>query len=269
MPITPGQAEFQRAFQVSPIILTGGIAAAWPGGMLAIIQLTQPEAFATALSPGAEFNLDDAFAQFLPLPGATLVDNDIGTYPFANQQTAANAIITKPLAISLMMVCPVRDLAGYWLKFSIMGNLQQALYQHNLLGGLYSIATPSMLYSDCVMTAMRDISSGESRQPQIQWQLDFIKPLVTQQDAAQAQNTLMSKISSGTQLTPNSNGETPWSGQAPAVGNSTSGVAPSVAPSAQPPAATSTGYGAGDAAVAAPSAPAASGSNLPVVPFGM
>lgn len=201
------RTAYDVAFQVSPIILTGGIVAGTQGSALPIIALVgQAAAFAAgALLDG--FSMDDFYARFVPLPGSNVISNAIGTYPFANQQVAANAIINQPLNISLQMIAPVKQSGGYMAKLAVFTALQQSLAGHNAAGGTYSIATPSYVYTNCVMTAMTDITSGETRQQQILWQLDFVQPLISQQAATNAQNALLSKVTNG-QAT---NGA--WSGQ--------------------------------------------------------
>lgn len=228
--ITPGAVSFQLSFQISPIILTGGVAGNIAGGQLPIISLTQGNIYTTLLSGGTDLSLDDFFAQFMPLPGATLADNQVAVYPFANQQTAANAIVTQPLRVSMAMICPVRPPGGYAEKLAVLSSLQATLAQHDISGGTYTVVTPSFVYTNCIRTRWEDISNGESKQPQVMWRFDFEQPLITLQQAAGAQNNLMGKISSGTQI----NGTPNWSGAAPTVGNPGSGVAPSVVPATTP-----------------------------------
>lgn len=215
-----GQAIWKLAFQLCPIILTDGIALGLPGNMLPIIILTETLNLTAGLLSGEPGpTLDNFFANYTPMPGATLIDQDIGKYPFANQSVAANAVIAKPLAISLRMVCPVRERLGYFTKLATMIALQGALAKHNGMGGTYTISTPSFFYTNCVMLAMRDVTSGESAQVQSMWQLDFEKPLITLNDAQQAQSSLMSNLTGGSQLT----GDPPsWSSAATAIGNITS-----------------------------------------------
>lgn len=235
MSISPGRVLYTLSFRLSPIILTGGIASAMPGGILPIVALTQAVDFVFGLLQGAEdINLDQFFANFSPLPGATLIDNDIGEYPFANQAVAANAIIRNPLVISLLMISPAQGEGGFGIKLATMIALQATLAQHNALGGTYTIATPSFFYPNCVMLRMTDASSGaDMGQPQNTWRLDFRQPLLTLQDAQQAQNNLMSQISAGTQVM-GLNGGVSWSGLSPTVGNPTSIASPSIIPSSAP-----------------------------------
>lgn len=193
------RSAYNIAFQVSPIILTGGIVANTNGGALPIIALVgQAAAFVQgALTSG--FSESDFYATFVPLPGSTVISNAVGTYPFANQSVAANAIIQQPLNVSLQMIVPVKDTGGYLTKLAVFTALQQSLTAHNAAGGTYSIATPSYVYTGCIMTAMTDITSGETKQQQILWQLDFVQPLVSQQQAAAAKSGLAAKYSAGQQ----------------------------------------------------------------------
>ena len=204
---------YDLSFQVSPIILQGGIASSMPGQMLPIIGLTgQLVGLAQGLLSNG-FSMDDFFARYLPIPGGTVISNAIGTYPFANQQVAANAIIKQPLNISLLMIAPVKDTGGYLTKLALFTALVSSLENHNSAGGTYTIATPAFLYTNCVMTGMADVTSGDTKQKQIQWQLDFVKPLITSQDASIAYNGAMAKFAAGTQVTSGA-----WSGANAAIG---------------------------------------------------
>jgi hypothetical protein len=202
--INPGLIAFKMAYQLSPIVLTGGIATSL-GGALPIIALTEGalNILAGLISGGENLELDDFFAHYQPLPGGTLIRNEVAMYPFANQAVAANAIIAQPLEISLMMLCPARNTLGYFMKSATMTALQKSLSQHNGLGGTYSIATPAYLYTNCIMLNMRDVSSGDSKQAQFAWQLDFVQPLVTLQAAQSALNGLMQTIANGTPISGN------------------------------------------------------------------
>lgn len=229
MGISPGLAAFKLSFTVSPLILVGGVASAIPGGMLPVISITQSADFDLGiLSGGDNVDLDDFFAVYEPLPGSTLIDQMLGEYPFANQAVAANAVITQPLVISLLMICPVRDEGGYPEKLAIMTSLQATLAQHNGSGGTYIVATPSFYWDNLVMLRMTDASIAESKQTQNAWRLDFRRPLLTLAQAQQAQNALMSQLSSGTQI----NGQPSWSGAQPTIGNPGSLATPSVVPAA-------------------------------------
>lgn len=223
---SPGQAAFKLAFNVSPIILTGGVANLIPGAMLPIISITEALSFGLGLLSGGETpSLDDFFASYQQIAGGTLVDNSVAHYPFANQATAANAIITQPLRVSLLMRCPVREPFGYAAKLATMMALQAALAQHNSSGGTYIVATPSYFYTNCLMLGMRDVSS-RGKQVQTEWQLDFEQPLLTESAADQAQNALMSKITGGTAFS----GAPEWSGLGTVVGQPPSLASSSVVP---------------------------------------
>ncbi len=226
--MTPGLAIFKLAFQLSPVLLTNGIAKYVPGGALPIIALTEAAHFLTGLLSGAgNIELDDFFAHFQPMPGGTLVDNQIGMYPFANQAVAANAIIAQPLQLSMLMRCPARDELGYATKLATMLALKAVLDQHNNLGGTYTVVTPSYFYTNGILTGMRDVSDAQSKQVQNAWQLDFLFPLLTLETAQSVQNNLMSKLTGGTQLS----GQPTWSGITPSIGNVNSLAGPALIPS--------------------------------------
>lgn len=186
------------AYELSPIILTGGIATG-VGGSLPILSLTQGLNLNQGLLQGSS-NIDpnSFFARFRPVPGGSLINNQVSQYPFANQSVAANAIIAQPLKISMIMTCPAGPAGGFPAKQTTMIALQNSLAQHNNAGGTYTIMTPSFIYTDCIMTGMQDVSGGDSNQAQYQWQLDFVQPLVSIAAAQNAQNNLMQKLGDGT-----------------------------------------------------------------------
>lgn len=236
-----GQLAYQLTFNISPIILTGGIANFIPGSMLPIISITQSLNFITGLLSGGSdlLDLDNFFANFAPMPGGTLIAQDIGRYPFANQAVAANATIQQPLQISMLMHCPARGSFGYAAKTATMIALQATLEAHNASGGTYTVATPSRFYDNCILKQLVDIGS-EGNQLQSRYRWDFEQPLLTLQAAQQAQNNLMGKITGGVALP----GDPPaWSGLQQTVGLPDSVAAPGVIPAAS---------GAGGAQVAAP-----------------
>ena len=220
-------SDFKLSFQISPIILTNGIAASVPGGMLPIISLLQSGDFDQGILSGSnQIDLDDFFAHFEPLAGGELIKNAVGEYPFANQTVAANAIIAQPLDLSFSMVIPIRDAGGYDTKLSVMSALKSSLDQHNNLGGTYTLATPAYVSPNWILLGLTDISTGESKQAQSAYRWDFHKPLLTLEDAEAAQNSLMSKISAATPF----NGQPTWSGLQPTVGQPPSLAGPSIVP---------------------------------------
>lgn len=241
MGLSSGAAAFRLQFAVSPIIMTGGIASGISGGALPVLQLSQAISFVGGLlSPGsATLNLDDYFAYFQPLPGGTLIDQQIGMYPFANQTVAANATIQQPLTISMLMICPVGNGSGYTTKPSIMQGMVQSFKQHNTSGGLYTILTPSFPYIDAVMLNMTDVSGGQTRQVQWQYKLDFLLPLVTLQQATGAYNSLMGQINGGLPT----NGA--QSGAGGFIGTTAGAVGPTFIPSSGQGALAVAGAGAG------------------------
>jgi len=221
------QTAFQATFQISPIVLTGGVAANIPGGMLPIVSLTESLAFVTGLLSGsAQDDLDEFLMQWLPLAGSSLIEQRIGEYTFANQATAANAVIRDPLNISMLMIVAAKDGVGYLTKLATISALQATLAQHNNSGGLFTIATPSFIFTDCVMLSMRDSSRQDIKQWQNAWRLEFRQPLISLAAAAAAQNNLMSTIS---QQSPTDGSQT---GIAPTTGQPSSLATPSFAPSA-------------------------------------
>lgn len=186
--------QYDLAFQVSPIILQGGLAANYQGGMLPI----------TYFTGGAPQNLDNAFARYYPLPGSTLISQSVGNFPFANQQIAANATIQQPLVLSMLMLAPVNQAGGYLSKLATFSALQRALEKHNASGGSYIVATPAMIYRDLIMTTMTDaspeLSAEDNKQVQIYYQIDFVKPLITLAGAAAAQGALFQKLTNGSRI---------------------------------------------------------------------
>jgi hypothetical protein len=203
---TIGRSVFRLGYEISPIILVGGVASSIPGGMLPIVALTEPINFAAGLLSGnASLSLDNFFAHFEPMAGATIISNQSAKYPFANLSVAANAMITMPKNVSILMKCPVQKTGGYTVKLITFMALQSTLEQHNQTGGTYTIATPTMIYPPALLIALRDVSPSGG-QPQTMWQFDFEIPLLTQAQAQQTQNSAMSKITNGVQTSGSTSG---------------------------------------------------------------
>jgi len=217
MSTSAAQMATQVALQASPIILTGGIAAQL--GVLPIIALTEAGGLlGTALSGGNALelliggaaaldsllsglpSLSNLFANFIVLPGATIADNQFGMYPFANQAVAANAVISQPLSVSVLMTVPATPTNGFAVKLATMTALQSSLKQHNFTGGTYSVITPSYIYTNCLLSALADASDGQDTQQQVSWRFDFIQPLVSLASAKQAQNSLMRQLTNGSPI---------------------------------------------------------------------
>lgn len=228
MAFSAGLAIYALSYELSPIIFTGGIASGIPGGMLPIVAITEALNFTDGLlSGGSNLDFENFFAHFWPLPGSSLIDNRLGEYPFANQAVAANAIIAQPLVLSFRMVCPAKGASGASFKTATMMALQSSFKQHNQQGGTYTCVTPAGFYPNGIMIGMRDTSATEDKQAQNTYQIDFRFPLLTLQDAIQAQNSLMSQITAGTQI----NGQPSLAGYQQNVGVPPSLVGSSVAPS--------------------------------------
>ena len=218
---------YDLSFQVSPIILVGGIVANTLGGMMPIIGLTgQLLALAQGVLSTGSLSTDDFFAKFVPIPGSSLISNQVATYPFANQNVAGNAIITQPKNVSLLMIAPVKNTGGYLTKLALFESLRTSLEAHCAAGGTFHVATPAHIYTNCILTSMTDATGGEGRQQMIQFQLDFVQPLVTQQAAQSALNALISKVTGGNQVIPSGlAGTSIWSSAAAAVGSAAQGAA--------------------------------------------
>lgn len=230
--ISSGLSQWELSFVLAPIILVGGIAGSVSGGMAPITSYIQASSYPGGLTGAAQAaDPNNSFAFFKPLGGATLIDNQVATYPFVNQTTAANAIITNPLKVSLLMTCPARGSGSYFAKQATLTALQKTLAQHINQGGTFNVVTPAYIYTNCLLVALRDVTGAgaDSIQPQIEWQWDFMQPLVTLSDIAAAQNSAMSKISGQSQNSGDPPGSLPIQ---TAIGLATSGLGPSLIPAA-------------------------------------
>jgi hypothetical protein len=211
MSVTPGYVAWKLAFELSPIVLSGGVLSSFPGQMLPIMAITEALNLPLGLlSSPVGLNLDNTFANWIPLPGTTILEQEIGRYPFANRAIAANATIQMPLHISMLMICTAKNGLAMESKLATMMALQMVLDSHNKAGGTYIVATPSFIYLNCILKGVRDASVGTTKQLQNAWQFDFEKPLLTIDDAKAAQNGLFSLISSGAQVPGGSTAA--WSG---------------------------------------------------------
>lgn len=196
---------YTLAFVISPIFFVGGIATAVPGGVLPFVALVGSLSglLRGALSSGS-LKVSDFPFQFRPLPGTTLIRQTVGQYPFANQQVAANAVIDQPKMVSLRMIGPVNTVGGYVTKLPIYISVAKSFSTHNAAGGTYAILTPAGIFQNCVMLDMTDITGGETKQDQVEWQLNFEKPLISVASAKAAQNGLMGKMSAMSPLSSSS-----------------------------------------------------------------
>lgn len=211
---------YRLGFEISPVILCDGIAQSIPGGMLPIVALTQSASFITSLLGGGSSltNLDKYFCHWKAMQGSTMIDYDLGRYPFANQTVAANALLTQPLQVSLLMDAPVNENTGAMTKLVTLSALQATLQAHANLGGTFTVATPALFYSGCVLRTVRDVTGASEATPQRQWLWSFEQPLVTEAGAARAVNSYLSKIDNGDRTSSNA-----WTNSVAALGNTSLG----------------------------------------------
>lgn len=238
---TNSLAAWKLAYEVSPLILNGGIATA-SGGALPIISLIEPNLIGVTVSDDivvADYtsgntaaytpnSLDQVFARFYPAAGSTLLSAAIGTYPYANQGIAANAIIAQPTTLSMMMVCPATGTTSWGPKQTGITNLVNSLLQHNNLGGSYTVCTPAFIYLNGILTTVQCVDGSPSHQPQHMYRFDFVFPLLSLVQLQQALNGLMNQFDTGTQVT-----STPtWNGGSGVpVGNASNLTTQSLIPS--------------------------------------
>lgn len=191
---------FALAFQKTPILLVDGIAKYVPGGVLPIAVLTEGVSIVNGLLGGSILDVDTLTTNFEPAAGSTLVVNDIATYPFLNQATAANAVVKKPNRITMNMTRPATTTnGGYVAKPVLFTALKVALDNHTDLGGTYTVLTPSFIYTDCLLRSLVDLSgfSDQVKQVQYKWAFEFEQPLLNESQLKAELGTLMSKFADG------------------------------------------------------------------------
>ena len=206
---------FKLANQVSPIILTNGIATLIPGGVLPIVAITEGLGFQTLTSLISNGSLPDQyFANYRPVQGGTLMKNEVAQYPFFTQQIAANAQIQQPLNISMLMYCPAGKSTPFSVKLALMSALKSLLDVHTSQGGTYTVVTPTRIYTNCLLTQIADVSDGQTNQSQWAYQWDFVQPLLTFPSSNGVQAAAMSMLSSGGTFLQSATGSLSWSGLA-------------------------------------------------------
>lgn len=194
------RSAYETSFQTCPIILVGGSV-----GMMPIVNLLSSNKYPLGLTSTADAidNIDNPanfFGQFRVMPGHSLMENEVATYPVANQTVAANAVITDPLRVSLEMIVPAGGQISFSDKLGIMTSLKGALDKHTAEGGWYNVSTPSYIYQGCLLTSLTDATDEEEGgQVQVRWIWSFMQPLLTVAAAQAAQNQAMAKISAQTQ----------------------------------------------------------------------
>lgn len=189
MSISTGQAIFQRNYQISPIFFVNGIAG--DGNSSSISSYLQ--------NGDAPSSLDNYFANFKPLAGGTLEDWGVADYPLAALTVAANAVVQQPLHISMLMVCPVQANAqnNYARKIATISALKASIDNHILTGGWFDVLTPAFFYQGCLLTELKDVTTSDTKQVQLQYQWNFTKPLITEEQAGTVQTTFLNKVTQG------------------------------------------------------------------------
>ena len=178
------QSAFTLAYSWSPIIFTGGLFRDISSLGVPIIAITQ--ALSTAgtlaggiLSGGNIRDFNQPLFTWRSLPGSTLWESEVSEFPFYTNQIAANAQIQRPLRVSMLGHCPATGENPFTIKVATFIALQKVIENHISLGGTFSVLTPSYFYTNCLLTNFVDVSSGETNQPQVSWQMDFMQPLLT------------------------------------------------------------------------------------------
>ena len=190
-------SSYEYSFQTTPIMLRGGYAGA---GTLPIVNLLMPQNYPNGVTSASTSQYSmPTFATFKPLPGCTLMENEVATYPVANQTTAANAVITNPLRISLEMLVPANGTITVLNKGPLIGALKATLDIHTAKGGWYDVITPAFVYQGCLLTSLIDASDDDfGKQPQVRWIWNFMQPLINQAAAAASANTATAKMTDQT-----------------------------------------------------------------------
>jgi hypothetical protein len=186
---TAGETVFKSAFEISPIILTDGLAQ-FSGGYLPLTLITEIIDF-----PG--LSSKQFFAHWKPLGGSTLAEWDVAQYPFVNIQMAANAQIQMPLKVSMLMTAPAQNGGGMLFKQAIFKAMQLAIEKHIQLGGTFVVLTPAYTYTNCLLTNLRDVTSPSDKQVQTTWQWDFVQPLITESAAASVAGQFVNGMQNG------------------------------------------------------------------------
>lgn len=193
------KTSFRIAYEISPVILVDGVAENIPGKMLPIAVLTEHIGIADGLLRG-DFNFEEAKTHFSPMPGGTLVVQDIATYPFLDLVTAANATVQKPNRISMRMLKPASSgKSTYTNKVLEFSALKMVLDNHNQQGGTYNVLTPSYIYTGCLLRSLMDSSSmsENNKQVQYEWIFEFEQPLLTTTELNVVMNGALNAIDNG------------------------------------------------------------------------
>ena len=199
--MNPISAAYTLAYEISPIWLVNGIA---PSLGLPIVALTEG---LPLLANGLLGELpSQPFFTWRPMPGSTIWESEISEYPFYTNQIAANAQVQRPLKISMLGHCPATKGNPMTIKTANMMFFQAFIQNHINAGGTFHVFTPSYIYYNCLLLTMTDVSTGETNQAQVSWQLDFIQPLLTFPGANGILGNLLEGITNGRVIQPNATG---------------------------------------------------------------
>lgn len=196
-------------YQVSPIWLTGGLVQSLgvsgnltlgPVSLRAGLPLSLITEIATLDPISAIVNglPSQAFANYRPLPGSTLVKYQVAEYPFYTQQIAANASIKQPNSVSMLMYCPATGKTNLSSKSVIMAALQLTIDNHVQQGGTFTVLTPASIYTNCLLLGITDVSTEQTNQAQWAYQFDFVQPLLTFNPAPNSVNKVLGSLLGGT-----------------------------------------------------------------------
>ena len=196
--MNPISSAFTLAHEWSPIIFTDGIFSWSPVGLpiIAITQAlsTQGTVNATILDGGNIAPFAQPLFTWRPMPGSTLWESEVAEYPFYTNQVAANAQVQRPLRVSMLGHCPAGGGTPWPIKSATIITLQKVIQAHINAGGTFTVLTPSYIYTGCLLTNFVDVSAGETNQPQVSWQMDFIQPLITFPNVGGALNDFMQTV---------------------------------------------------------------------------
>jgi len=200
--MNPISAAFTLSYEISPIILTNGLASFSPLG-LPLVAITEALSTAYTTNPfqlisGQGITIpSQPFFTWRPLPGSTLWKSEVAEFPFYTNRIAANSQLQQPLNISMLGHCPAGKDSPFGVKIATMTALQSVIQNHINAGGTFTVLTPSYIYTDCLLTSMTDVSTGETNQAQVTWQLDFTQPLITFPSGLGALNDVMTALTDG------------------------------------------------------------------------
>ena len=80
MAYSDGALAYKNAYELNCISLTGGIAGSVPGGGISVLSLLQGLSFG-GFDGAGDFDPDNAFANFFPIAGSTLVTTSTVSTP--------------------------------------------------------------------------------------------------------------------------------------------------------------------------------------------